>query len=209
MRTFEELEKDNYENLTYGELCEYDLGCKCCPLSINGQCDCNGGMKCYGNMPIEPPCCGFEEDDILQNISDSWFRTQQLDEKIEKELKAKELKAKEIKEKQSKLRKQKLQEYKSRNLLDLIEIKKLNKNIKYNKKHIIYLQKLNTYTNSVNLVNQMFRECNFSCPSDINNNSLKDKIELYKQNIENYTNQILSIKNKIKKSEKEFKKGIE
>ena len=33
MRTFEELEEQNYENLTYGEMCEYDLGCSICPLN--------------------------------------------------------------------------------------------------------------------------------------------------------------------------------
>lgn len=73
MRAYEEILEQNYENITYGELCEYEIECEHCPLSIDGWCNCNGGMKCYGGMPIEPPCCSFDNDDILQEISNKWL----------------------------------------------------------------------------------------------------------------------------------------
>ena len=76
MRTLEELEKDNYENLTYGEMSEYNLDCKCyCPLY--GEY-CNGGMNCYGGMPVEPPCTSFTNDTVLQQVIDDWYASSKM-----------------------------------------------------------------------------------------------------------------------------------
>lgn len=95
IRSFDELQKCKFENLTYAELIEYDLECsEFCPLY--GEF-CKGGMVCYGGEPIEPPCCSFKDDDILQEKYDKFVCWEQ-------ELKEKEEKQR-IKEEKSKIRK--------------------------------------------------------------------------------------------------------
>ena len=202
MRTFEELEKDNYENLTYGEMSEYNLDCKCyCPLY--GEY-CNGGMNCYGGMPVEPPCTSFTNDTVLQQVIDDWYASSKMHELWEEKQEEKLA----IKKQKSDERKKKLNEYKYRNYENLIKIKELKKDIKYNERQILNLQKINIFASSVNIVNEMFREGNCSCPNDINNKPLKYKIEIYKQNISNCKNKILVIRNEIKLNEKTLKRGI-
>lgn len=46
--------------MTYKEFCDKDLSCEECPIYKAEIC--NGGWKCYGGAPIEPPCCSFTDD---------------------------------------------------------------------------------------------------------------------------------------------------
>lgn len=199
IRSLEELQKCNYENLTYGEIIEYDLECsEYCPLY--GEF-CKGGMTCYGGVPIEPPCCSFKDEDILQEKYDNFAYSRfqhyrYLEEEEEKQR---------IKEEKSKIRKQKLREYRMRNYLDLDKIKELKKHIKYYNKQIERIDKLNRFAIAVNTTNKLFRECNCSCPSDINRNKIEKEKIPYLDEIKKCEEEINSIKLKIKENEKKFK----
>ena len=96
IRSLEELQKCNYENLTYGEIVEYNLECsEFCPLY--GEF-CNGGMVCYGGEPIEPPCCSFKDEDILQEKYDKFVYGRYCGNKnLKKKKKNKELRKKNLK----------------------------------------------------------------------------------------------------------------
>ena len=129
IRTLEQLKKDNYENLTFGEMCEYDLDCSFCPLNQT-YCFCDGGMLCYGGEPIEPMCCSFNEDDVLRDIYDRFVLQDYAQTKAEEEKE----KQQKLKEEKSKQRKQKLREYKFRNCKELEQIKLLKLKIKKEKR---------------------------------------------------------------------------
>ena len=200
MRTLEEIIEQNYENLTYGEFVEYDMDCNCCPLY--GEY-CSGGIKCYGGMPIEPPCCSFDDDTILQDWCDKQakfeYQRQEAEDRREKALALKKQKSEE--------RKKKLREYKWRNSEDLYQIKKLKQRIKQEKKRIDAIDNIRCFARAVNSVNKMFRECHQpNDVADIDTKKLDDPIEICKKNIKQYELQIIEIQERIKQKEKLFKK---
>ena len=198
IRSFEDLKKDNYENLTYGELCAYDLSCDMCPFYGNG---CSGGMVCYGGMPIEPPCCYFKDSDILQEKYDEF---EGLRLRHEQYLKDEENK-KRIKEEKSKIRKQKLREYRWRNFRELDEIKALKKRIKYYNKQLDTIDRINTFVYVVNSTNEFFRKHNCLCPEDVEAKEIEEEKANYINKIKECEEQIKAIKLSIKQKEKEFK----
>ncbi len=60
--------------------------CENCPLLKNELC--TGRFQCYGGEPIEPPCCGFDDDtDLDEWVSDQCERLQAYEECEEKKLK--------------------------------------------------------------------------------------------------------------------------
>ena len=203
MRTLEQIEKEDYENLTYGELCEYDMDCKDrCPLYDEF---CSGGMACYGRMPVEPPCCSFNEDTVLQEEYDRFFmsrhRQQQVEDEREEKLKLKKQKSEE--------RKKKLLAYRIRNGADLYEIKELKKKIKQENKKIEMIGYYKCKADAVNFANKIFKECNQ--PNDMADVDTKRHdilLNICKENIKRCELKIAEIRKQIKQKEKTFKQEI-
>lgn len=204
MRTLEEIIKQDYKHLTMGEMREYELGCEFCPL--NGDyCTCEGNMVCYGGMPIEPPCCGFEDEDILDEIYDQWRDAEVREERY----RAEKEKEAQIKKAKSEERKKKLREYKRRHWKELQEIKTLKSKIKGEQKNIKYIEEMRMYANVINSVNKMFRDAHQ--PNDVKDIDVKphkDLKVLCEEKIADYNKQIEDIKKLIKQNEKEYKRGI-
>ena len=201
MRTLEELMECEYKDLTYGELCEYDLGCDCCPLNGN-FCTCNGNMVCYGGEPIEPPCCSFDPEENLYEIERRWriAERQEYERQLEKIRKGK------LKEQKSKERKEKLRQYKRRNWENLNKIDILKKKIKKQEKYIDYIERVNIYASVVNDVNKMFRDARQpNDVKDIDKTPITEEINKHKAIIEEYNKEIQTIKKEIKESEKIYK----
>lgn len=46
--------------------------CEKCPLKKEEICP--GGFVCYGGAPIEPPCCGFDDDTDLDEYVAEYFK---------------------------------------------------------------------------------------------------------------------------------------
>lgn len=199
IRTLEQLKKDNYKNLTFGEMCEHNLNCSFCPLNQN-YCFCEGGMVCYGGMPIEPMCCSFNEDDVLQDIYDRFVSQEYAQAKAKQE----QEKQQKLKEEKSKQRKQKLREYRIRNAKELDQIKLLKVKIKKQEKLRSEATDFRIWLNSKANIDKIFNK------PDETSEKLKcinDTIFIYNQNINNFKLQISKIKEVIAKNEKEFKKG--
>lgn len=55
--------------------------CDGCPLLENEICP--GGFYCYGGVPIEPPCCCFDDDTDLDEWIDNYFADQRRREEAE------------------------------------------------------------------------------------------------------------------------------
>lgn len=201
MRTLEELIECEYKDLTYGELCEYELSCDYCPL--NGDfCTCNGNMVCYGGEPIEPPCLSFDPEQNLYEIERQWRdferKEYERENKREEERKLKEQKAQE--------RKEKLRQYKRRNWEKLNEIEFLKKRIKKQEKYIDFIERVNIFASVVNDVNKMFRDARQ--PNDVKNidkTPITEEINKHKVIIEEYNKEIQTLKKEIKESEKIYK----
>lgn len=194
IRTIEELEKCNYENLTYGEFVEYELDCKKhCPLF--GEY-CTGGMVCYGGMPIEPPCTGFKDDTVLVKQYDNYVAADMRDEEYrEKQEELERLNAEKKAE-----RKRKRFEYLRRNTKEIDEIRQLNKYINRVRKHI---RTLESFIEATNITNKIFRECGCDCPPDIQKS---ERIIEKENNIKKYENRIAELREIIKQREKKLKK---
>lgn len=193
-RTLKQLKKCSFDNLTYGELKEHELDCEeYCPLY--GEF-CNGGMKCYGDMPIEPPCVMFDNDTILSDklfeFTQSQLRFEDMEDKI--------LKLEHEKKQKNEQIALKRRQYKLRNSKELSEIKSLNSKNKNIEKTINYI---NNYILSVNSVNKMFRDTGSSCPQDIKESPKVEKLRL---DMEQNKTKILELKNIIKQNEKTFKR---
>lgn len=202
MRTFEELVEQNYGNLTFGEMCEYDLDCSVCPFNQT-YCFCNGGMTCYGGMPIEPMCCSFNENDVLQDIYDRFVWQDYAQTKAEEEKE----KQQKLKEEKSKQRKRKLFEYRFRNGKELSQIRLIKQKIKAEEKIIDKIKYLMCFTSAINSVNKMFREANQpNNQPDIDEKPITNQIKISQDKINQYKLEILKYKSIIKKNEKEFKK---
>lgn len=199
VRTLEQLNRDNYENLTFGEMCEYNLDCSFCPLNQT-YCFCEGGMVCYGGMPIEPMCCSFNEDDVLQDIYDRFVSQEYTQTKAEEERE----KQQKLKEEKSKQRKQKLHEYRFRNCRELEQIKLLKLKIKREKERIVALEDARRYISVTNSVNKIFGEAN---QPYIKEEPFVIKIKNSEEAINQYLLEIAKVKEVIAKNEKEFKKG--
>lgn len=198
IRALEQLIKDNYENLTFGEMCEYDLDCSFCPMHQT-YCFCEGGMTCYGGVPIEPMCCSFNEDDTLQDIYDGFVSKDYAQTKAEEERE----KQQKLKEEKSKQRKQKLFKYKMRNAKELDQIKILKLKIKKQEKLRNEAINCRIWLTAKADIDKIFKN------PDETSEKLKcinDTIFIYDQNINNFKIQISKIKEVIAKSEKEFKK---
>ena len=202
MRSLEEIEKADYVNLTYGELVEYDLSCDYCPLKDEF---CSGGVTCYGAEPIYPPCCDFDDETILQEVSDEWYASRKRHEEYEE----KKEKERELKRQKSEERKKKLKAYKRRNMEDLLEIDMLKKKIKREQKRIDAVDNIKIFVNAVNMTNKMFRDAHQpNDVKDIDTNPHNEFIKECENRISEYNNRILEIKNKIKEKEKLYKKEI-
>ena len=202
MRTLEQIKKEDYENLTYGELCEYDINCDRCPLYDEF---CSGGMVCYGAEPIEPPCYSFNEDTVLQEEYDRFFmarhRQQQIEDEREEKLKLKKQKSEE--------RKKKLLAYRIRNGIELYKIKELKKKIKQENRRIEMTGYYKRRADAVNIANKIFKECNQpNDVADINTKPYDNVIDMLKENIKNYELEIAEIRKQIKQKEKTFKQEI-
>lgn len=198
MRTLEQLEKDDYENLTLEELNEYDLSCEnFCPLYGDF---CSGGMSCYGGSPIEPVCTSLKPEEILQQVYDRFYIGRVNHEKWEDE----QLEKQQEKERKNKVAAEKRRQFKWRNYNDLKDIKIRKETIKRLKDKIKDIERFKTFSSSVNIVNKMFGECGFSHPADIKYDFTPQILEL-EQRILLLENEIVEIKNKIKLKEKEFR----
>ena len=202
MRSLEEIKKSDYENLTYGELVEYDLGCNHCPLLDEF---CSGGVACYGGEPIYPPCCDFDDETNLQEVCDEWYvsrrRHEEYEEKKERE--------RELKRQKSEERKKKLREYRRRNWSELQQISLLKDKIKAEEKRIRQLGSFKTFANAINITNKMFRDAHQpNNVADVDITSYNNLIKEREEKIEKYNNQILEIKKKIKEKERELKKSV-
>lgn len=198
MRTLEQLEKDDYENLTLEELNEYDLSCEqFCPLY--GEF-CSGGMTCYGGSPIEPLCISLKPEEILQQVYDGFYIGRVNHEKWEDE----QLKKQQEKERKNKVAAEKRRQFKWRNYDDLNEIKIKTKTIKRLKEEIEDIGRAKRFSSAVNFVNKMFGECGYSHPEDIKYDFTPQILDL-EQKILLLENEIVEIKNKIKLKEKELR----
>lgn len=62
------MQNQEEEIITMGDVVESG-DCSGCPLYNN---ECPGGWKCYGGEPIEPPCCGWD-DDVLAMTPDEYY----------------------------------------------------------------------------------------------------------------------------------------
>lgn len=203
MRTLDELIKQDFNDLTYGELSEYNLECKeHCPLYKYGYC--SGGMVCYGGEPLEPPCCGFDNDTNL----DEWCHKAWESEKKHIEWQKERERKLALEKEKSELRKRKLLEYRIRNSKELEEIRRLKSKIKRENKRIKAIENLRIFANVVNDVNRMFREANQpNNQPDIDDSKSIDVVDEIKNNIHNMELSIIEIKDSIKEKEKLFKEG--
>lgn len=198
MRTFEQLEKDEYENLTLEELNEYELSCKqFCPLY--GEF-CSGGMACYGGSPIEPPCTSLNPKEILSDAYHRYYGARIKHDEWED----KQLEKQQEKERKNKVAAEKRRQFKWRNYDDLKEIKIKEKTIKALKSKIEDIERFKRYASAVNFTNQMFGESGLSHPENIKDNFTPQILEL-EQRILLLENEIVEIKSKIKLKEKEFR----
>lgn len=67
--------------MKWKEFVDNDLSCEECPLYQEDMC--NGGMKCYGGEPIEPPCCSFNDDTDLDEYAGRVEATNYFAERLE------------------------------------------------------------------------------------------------------------------------------
>ena len=202
IRTLEELQKCEFENLNYGEFVEHDLDCKVyCPLYKDGFC--SGGVACYGGDPIYPPCCDFDNNVVLQEVADDFYCARLKHEQYEEQKERKKAE----KEAKNQERKNKLREYKWRNWEDLDKIKVIKLKIKRTKKQIENIKTARIFAMSINSVNKLFRDCgNCQGLQDIGTQHIDNDIKMLNKTIEGYENKIAEIRNVIKQKEKEFKK---
>lgn len=130
---------------------EYDYDCSVCPFHDDV---CPGGWKSgYGGVPIEPPCTGwdkYDDDTTLDEIYDDYESAQrawerQLDEEYEIEWALKEKK-----EKAAKTRKA----MESYCVSERLDVKRLNKRIKAEKK---FINRIECFASAFNATNEMFR----------------------------------------------------
>ena len=162
-----------------------------------------GGIRCYGGASIEPICCSFNEDDVLQDIYNRFVLQDYAQMKVEEDAE----KQQKLKEEKSKQRKQKLREYRIRNSKEREQIRLLNLKIKQEKKRIKALENIMCFTSAINSVNKMFREANQpNNQPDVNEEPITNEIKNSKKNINQYQLEISNIKRIIAKNEKEFKK---
>ncbi|MBP3707111.1 MAG: hypothetical protein J6J36_00680 [Clostridia bacterium] len=177
-----------------------ELSCENCQLSLHGYC--SGGVKCYGGNPIYPPCAEIDDFDDEQWVLDY----------IESEERARKNRAQrqaaEKKKQEEKLHRQQLKkEYEQRNRLPLEHIKQLRNKIKINKKMLVTLERRKCYFESINRVNQLFREGNCFCPDDKDLKLITEQIEDINKLNESYNVKIEEIKKYIKEQEKIFKRN--
>lgn len=176
------------ENITLKQFAEeYDYDCSVCPFHNDV---CPGGWKSgYGGVPIEPPCTGwdkYDDDTTLDEIYDDYASAQrawerQLDEEYEIERVLKEKK-----EKAAKTRKA----MESYCLSERLDVKRLNKRIKAEKK---FINRIECFASAFNATNEMFRY----------EDRVKANPELYK-NLERFEAELVEAKEKYALKRKEF-----
>lgn len=122
--------------------------CTLCPLLKSEFC--TGGMACYGGAPIEPPCCGMDEDTDL----DKW-----VEDAIEKRRKHNEyLRKKDEEEREKKEKAKKAAETRRRmRIYCMDEIVKLKQAKKALKAAQAAERMASSFAFAVNATNEMFR----------------------------------------------------
>lgn len=130
------------------KLKDLDGECDGCPL-IKAEF-CNGGMACYGGAPIEPPCCGMNEDTDL----DEW-----VEEATERRRKHNEfLRKKEEKERLKKEKTKKAADTRHRMRIYCMEEIVALKQAKKELKRVQGLERMaSSYAFAVNTTNEVFR----------------------------------------------------
>ena len=158
--------------------------CESCPIKKAELC--GYGSSCYGGIPIDPPCCFFEDDtDIDEWIKEAYDRQRRYEEyqdKLIREKKAKEQRAKKAADTRQKMR--------LYCMAEIVEIKTLEKRLKAYEKELSFARSL---AFAINHTNEMFR-----CSE-----RLTEKPEAQKT-IDELKNQIEIAKEKYKTKRKEF-----
>lgn len=124
-----------------------DENCDRCPLMKEEICP--GGWRCYGGNPIEPPCCGFDDEtDLDEWVKDAVERRKRYEEyqdKIARKEKEKKEKAKKAAETRREMR------FYCRN-----EIKQLKSCEKQLEAYKASLRLASTFAEAFNITNEMF-----------------------------------------------------
>ena len=135
--------------MTYGEFLEKELPCEECPIYKAEIC--NGGPKCYGGEPIDPPCCGFNDDTDLDKWASESERYLAAIEDLE-DMQARLLENKRIR---AKKRAETTRQMKSYCWEERAEIKGIKKRIKGLENAISLAQ---CFASAFNATNEMFEQ---------------------------------------------------
>ncbi len=122
--------------------------CENCPLLKSELC--TGGFQCYGGEPIEPPCCGFDDDtDLDEWVADQYERLQAYEEYEEKKLK--ETKERKERAKKAANTRREIRWYCAS---EILELKRIEKTLKARKAAEGFALSL---AEALNLTNAMFQ----------------------------------------------------
>lgn len=110
--------------MTFGEFLDKELPCEECPLYQENMC--SGGVKCYGGMPIEPPCCFVDADQDIEE----WVRQKNLQILAYEEVEDIQARVLEQKRERQRKRKETTAQMKSYCWKERAEIKGIKKRIK-------------------------------------------------------------------------------
>ena len=169
--------------IKYKEIIQDD-DCARCPIKRAELC--TGGYACYGGIPVEPPCCSFDDDtDLDEWVKDAFERRKKYEEhqdKIAMKEKAKKEKAKKAAETRSEMR------FYCRN-----EIKELKSYEKQLEAYKASLRLASTFAEAFNITNEMFGY----------SERLKQKPEV-QQTIDDLEDKIQEAKQKYEAKRKEF-----
>lgn len=164
--------------------------CEECP--IYKEMICPGGWKAgYGGVPIEPPCCSFEEDTDLDEWVNSYYSQMRLEEEERDALLAK----RKEKERRNKIKNDKRNYLKSHCYVEYFEVKRLKKAIKSLEKAIDFAS---SFVSAFNTTNEMFR---YNERKSVNP-ALNEKLETLK-------NELKIAENKLREKQKECRKTEE
>lgn len=122
--------------------------CEQCPIKQEGICK-GGWTSSPSGMPIEPPCCSFDDDTDLDDWIDGYYDYQRREEdRIDREIQEREEKAK--KNDVAKRRRRYLNSY---CIHERLEVKRLKKAIRSVESIIDFANNIAT---AFNLTNEMF-----------------------------------------------------
>lgn len=126
---------------------------------LDGECDgcplikaefCNGGMACYGGSPIEPPCCGMDEDtDLDEWVAEATERRRRHNEYLRQ--KAEQERIKKEKAKKAADTRHRMKIY---CMAEIVALKQAKKELQ----RVQELERMaSSYAFAVNATNEMFR----------------------------------------------------